>query len=207
MAATRLAYVVAAEGFAAVAPVERFAGPGRGAGRGDRATRGTARKLHLGLDGRPAARIPDPPAMHRGDLSCAHRAYLLRPGGAHPIEPLDRPGQKRPRHSAHLILIRLFGQILDRRLAVDPSEKQARQQPRRPRSSASRALPRRRPPDRSTPEHRSSRGIRPARVASRDTSTADGSGRRRDRTPDRHTRRTRRRGAPARAARSGCSSG
>ena len=44
---------------------------------------------------------------------------------------LQRPGEKAARHPPHFILIGRGGQVLDRRLAVHPSEKKPRQKLRR----------------------------------------------------------------------------
>jgi hypothetical protein len=61
-----------AEPVAPVAPVDRLERAGRSTGRGDRPADGPARELDLGLDGRPAAAVPDPPAAHRHDPCPAH---------------------------------------------------------------------------------------------------------------------------------------
>src|SRR5690606_1911995 len=45
-------------------------------------------------------------------------------------KPLDRPLQQRPRDTAHAIALRVVGEVLDRRLAVDARQEEARQQRR-----------------------------------------------------------------------------
>ena len=85
---TARGHVVAAESSAAVAKVHRLARPGRGAGRRDRPTHRAAAKRHLGLDRRPAARIPHPPADDLHDLRITQpRSPCPRHRGPPPASP------------------------------------------------------------------------------------------------------------------------
>src|SRR5205085_7563036 len=68
----RLAHIAPAEAGPTVAPLQRLAGAGRGAGRGDRSAHRAAGEANFRLDGRPPARIPDAAAVDSGNRAVAH---------------------------------------------------------------------------------------------------------------------------------------
>ena len=122
---------------------------GRGAGRGDRAADRAAREPHLRLDRRPAARIPDAAARaatamtviaHRPSRRSRRRRRPRGVGGGAAIRAVAHAGRASRSPS--------LGQVLDRRLAVDPGEKQRRQQRGRARLERRAAPPSRRRRDR-----------------------------------------------------------
>ena len=160
------------------APRHRPAGPAPRRRRSKRRpARSRGRALHPRAEPRPrrsAGRANPTPAGHElaRSRSCS-RAQLRGPGRTHVAEPVHRFGGQRPRDPAHAVLLPLFGQILDRRLAVDPAQEQAGQQAAVRRSSAA-AAPTRRLRGSLRRARRSSRESLPSRAASTGTSGADG---------------------------------
>ena len=159
--ATARRHVEAAEALAAVAQVDRLAAcrsrrPPGAIARPD----GAAGQRDLGLDRRPAAAVPDPPAAHRGDRGRAHAATSSRPGVARsaarrPARLGQEPARARAR-TRSLSRLRRSGTRPATCRRPARGRGRAAGRPRAPR--ARRAAPRRRPRDRPRPARRSRRG-------------------------------------------------
>ena len=146
IAATAPLHVAPAEPRAAVAQLDRLAGAGRGARRRDRPPDGAAGQTQFGLDGRPAARIPNPAAMHA--RQCASRSSTRLPDSPLAAQASRTAARRSTGSSSSARATRrtrslsdLERDVFDRRLAVDPRQQQPRQQVRGARFEHLRRLP------------------------------------------------------------------
>ena len=90
------------------------------AGRGDRPPACAVVEEDLGLNRRPASRVPDPPADNACNAWFGHRAPssngvdFARPNTPYRWQAMRRVGQERSCDAAHRVLVPLLGQIVDR---------------------------------------------------------------------------------------------
>ena len=151
---------------------------GRGAGRRDGAADARRRRASTSTStvGRPRESQTRRPWTAAADRGHVMPGRSLRPGVAHRRERvggLRRSGRADARGRASLSPSR--GDVLDRRLAVDPGEQQARQQPGGARLEPRPAAPSRRPPDRRRPSaSKQARNAPRGAPASTGTSAAGG---------------------------------